>query len=150
MKTVPVVALLILVIASSSAWSHCQVPCGIYNDEMRLELMGEHIMTLEKSMQQIIELSKSDTPNANQIIRWVNNKDDHADELIHIVTWYFMNQRIKPVPEDSPDYADYVDKLTLLHEIMVYSMKAKQSTDLENVDKLQELLREFSRAYLGG
>ena len=150
MKTCAVVLSLLILVPASLAWSHCQVPCGIYDDEMRLEMIGEHIKTIERSMQQIEELSKAESPNYNQIVRWVINKEEHADELSHIVTWYFMNQRVKPVPGDSQDYQDYLTKLTILHEMMVYSMRAKQSTDMEHVEKLRQLLKDFRRAYLGG
>jgi nickel superoxide dismutase len=140
---------LILLVPLSAGWSHCQVPCGIYDDEMRFEMIGEHIKTIEKSMQQIEELSKAEIPDYNQIVRWVNNKEEHADELTHIVTWYFMNQRVKPVPGDSQEYQTYVNRITILHEMMFYSMKAKQSTDMENVEKLSQLLNDFRKAYLG-
>lgn len=140
---------LILFVPFSAAWSHCQVPCGIYDDEMRLEMIDEHIKTIERSMQQVVELSKADSPNYNQIVRWVNNKEEHADKLTDIVTWYFMNQRVKPVSGDSQDYQMYVSQITMLHEMMFYAMRAKQSTDMENVEKLRQLLEGFRRAYLG-
>ena len=150
MKTGAALLAMILLIPASLAWSHCQVPCGIYHDDLRLEMMGEHIQTIEKAMQQIESLTKAGSPNSNQIVRWVNSKDEHADELIHIVTWYFMNQRVKPVATDSPDYDAYVAKLTLLHEMMFTSMKAKQSTDIQYAERLRELLKEFTTAYTGG
>ena len=81
--------------------------------------------------------------NQNQTVRWVLNKDKHADELSEIVTYYFMAQRIKPGCED------YVVKLSQLHEMLVYSMKAKQTTDLANVEKLKELIHHFEPSYMG-
>ena len=42
-----------VVILASLAWSHCQVPCGIYGDEARFEAIAEHIATVEKSIKQI-------------------------------------------------------------------------------------------------
>jgi nickel superoxide dismutase len=113
-------------------------------------MMAENITTIEKSMKQITELSQENKPNMNQVVRWVQNKEEHADEIGHIVTFYFMSQRIKPVSKsDDKTYAEYVHKLTLLHEMLVYSMKAKQTTDLSNVEKLRALLKEFETAYLG-
>lgn len=133
----------------SIVYSHCQIPCGIYNDPARFDEMSEHIITIEKAMKQITELSQQDKPNMNQIVRWVQNKDKHADELSHIVTYYFMAQRVKPVDKtDAVHHELYVKKLTLLHELLVYSMKAKQTTDLSNVEKLRNTLSEFRKAYL--
>ena len=142
---------LVLVTAFASiVYSHCQIPCGIYSDPARFDMIAEHITTIEKSMKQITELSKQDKPNMNQITRWVNNKENHADELSHIVTYYFMAQRIKPVDKtNGKAYHEYIKKLTLLHEILIYSMKAKQTTDLSNVEKLRSLLTEFRVAYFG-
>ena len=143
------ITLALLVLVSSMVYSHCQIPCGIYSDPARLDMIAEHITTIEKSMKQITELSEQNKPDMNQIVRWVNNKDIHADEIAHIVTYYFMAQRIKPVDKsESQAYQQYIKKLTLLHEMLVYSMKAKQTTDLSNVENLATLLGEFRAAYL--
>jgi len=123
----------------SNAQSHCEIPCGIYDDEARMDLILEHASTIEKSMMQITELEKAD--NANQLVRWVNNKEEHATELQHIVTQYFMTQRIKL---DSPDYDK---KLAALHKMLVYSMKCKQTVDLANVEMLRQAADEFRQLY---
>ena len=147
-KAVVLVILALVIALSSMVYSHCQIPCGIYGDPARFDMIAEHITTIEKSMKQITGLSKQDKPNMNQVTRWVNNKENHADELSHIVTYYFMAQRIKLVDKSQGKaYEDYIKKLTLLHEILVYSMKAKQTTDLSNVEKLRSLLTKFRVAY---
>ncbi|MBN2592382.1 MAG: hypothetical protein JXA81_02660 [Sedimentisphaerales bacterium] len=137
-------------ILTAIAYSHCQIPCGIYDDEARLGEIAEHITTIEKSMKEIDRLSAESKPNMNQIVRWVNNKEHHADELSEIVTYYFMAQRIK-LPEQGNVKAqnEYVNKITLLHKMLVYSMRAKQTTDLANVEQLKSLLSEFHKAYHG-
>jgi len=138
------------VVFGSLAYSHCQIPCGIYDDEGRFNTMAEHITTIEKSMKLIESLSAEDKPNMNQIVRWVNNKEAHADELSHIVTFYFMAQRIKIVSEGEPqEYRKYIKKLTLLHEMLFYAMKAKQTTETANVEKLKSLLNQFHESYFG-
>ena len=147
-KIVLVGGLLMAVVLGSLAYSHCQIPCGIYGDEGRFKELAEHITTIEKSMNQIKLLSAEKNPNMNQVVRWVNNKDDHADELSEIVTYYFMAQRVKlPAAGDVKAQKVYVKKLTLLHEMLVYSMKAKQTTDLENVEKLEQSLKKFHDVY---
>jgi nickel superoxide dismutase len=137
-----------LVALVSGVLAHCQIPCGIYDDDARLDALAEHITTIEKSMKQIVELSKAKELNQNQIVRWVVNKEKHAEMMDEILTYYFMAQRIKPAPEkEKAAYADYVKKLTLLHKMLVKTMKAKQSTDLGHVAELRELLRAFEQAY---
>lgn len=132
------------------AFSHCQIPCGIYDDETRFRIIAEHITTIGKSMKTIMQLMEEDTVNANQVVRWVQNKEKHADELSHIVTYYFMTQRVAPVDEkDAMGFREYTKKLTLLHQMLYYAMKAKQTTDLSNVEKLTALLEDFRSAYFG-
>ena len=147
-KTAMLVVMVLVMVLVSMVHSHCQIPCGIYDDPARFDEIAEHTTTIEKSMKQITSLSQQNKPDMNQIVRWVNNKEEHADELSHIVTHYFMAQRIKPAGDTkSKAYQEYIRKLTLLHEMLVYSMKAKQTTDLANVEKLKTLLEEFRTAY---
>jgi nickel superoxide dismutase len=129
-------------------YSHCQVPCGIYNDEMRMTMMAEHITTMEKAMKQVIELSSGKMGDFNQIVRWITNKELHAEEMSQIITYYFMAQRIKPVfKKETKKYKEYVIKLELLHHLLVYTMKAKQTTDLDVIKKLRVLLGKFKKVY---
>jgi len=150
-KRIAAVSILaVVVVLASIAYSHCQIPCGIYDDEARFGAIAEHITTIEKSMKEIERLSAEAKPNMNQIVRWVNNKELHADELSEIVTYYFMAQRVKlPAEGDTKAQNDYVKKLTLLHRMLVYSMKAKQTTDLANVEQLKSSLDEFHKIYSG-
>ena len=142
--------LLSVLVLPPIAHSHCQIPCGIYNDPLRFDLIAEHITTTEKAMKMITLLSQADKPNMNQMIRWVQNKEQHADEISRIVTYYFMAQRIKPTAKtDDKAYNEYVNKLVLLHQMLVYSMKSKQTSDLANVEKLKSLLAEFRAVYFG-
>jgi len=104
-----------------------------------MSLIEEHAATIEKSMNQIVELEKGG--NANQLVRWVTNKEAHANELQHIVTQYFMTQRIK---FDTPDYDK---KLAALHEMLVYAMKCKQTTDVKNVEMLRQAAEKFHKLY---
>ncbi len=147
-KIIVGVAAITAVFVASLAYSHCQIPCGIYDDDARFKEIGEHITTIEKSIKTLDLLTAADKPNMNQVVRWVNNKDAHADELSEIVTYYFMAQRIKlPAQGDAKAHEEYIKKLTLLHEMLVYSMKAKQTTDLANVEKLRSTLDKFHDAY---
>ena len=135
---------------ASLVYSHCQIPCGIYGDPARFDAIEENIKTIEKSIKQINELSAAEKPNMNQIVRWVQNKEKHADDIAQIVTYYFMAQRIKPTSDaDAIAYSNYVTKITLLHKILVQSMKAKQSVDLADVEELRKLLANFHDVYFG-
>ena len=151
-KTVLVIITIALVsLTASKALAHCQIPCGIYDDPARFSLMAEHITTIEKAMKTIIDLSNQKKPDYNQLVRWVHNKDEHADELSEIVTHYFMAQRIKPPAEKGGEaHQKYVEQISSLHQMLVYSMKAKQTTELGNIEKLRALLESFRASYLAG
>jgi len=123
--------------------AHCEIPCGIYDDGARLDMIAEHATTIEKSMKEIMMLQEAKTVNYNQLVRWVVNKEEHADAIQHIVTQYFMTQRIQF------DSKGYGEKLALLHQLLVYAMKCKQTLDLTYVEKLRSALAEFRILYLG-
>ncbi len=135
--------LAIMFVASSYAAAHCEIPCGIYDDKMRINAIAEHITTIEKSMKEILKLESSKPLTHNQLVRWIMNKEDHANELQGIVTQYFMTQRIKVGTEN------YTKKLTLLHKMLISAMKCKQTTDLSHISTLRTLLREFNDLYFG-
>jgi nickel superoxide dismutase len=136
-------ALSLSVLLAASAAAHCQIPCGIYDDTARITEMKEHVTTIEKSMKEIAALKPDSPQNSNQLVRWVHNKELHADKLTGIVTYYFMAQRIKP------DAEQYDLKLKTLHAIMIEAMKAKQTVDLGHVEKLRSLISEFEHLYIG-
>ena len=149
-RLVLIASTLFILLTASNAFAHCQIPCGIYDDEARFALLEEHVTTVEKAMKKIEELSAAQSPNYNQIVRWVGNKEHHADEISEIVTYYFMAQRVKPAEKKNEEaYSKYLGELTSLHQMIVYSMKAKQTTDLKNVEQLRALIRQFKASYLG-
>jgi len=127
--------------AISNVSAHCEIPCGIYDDQLRTQLIAEHATTIEKSMKQIMALSKASPVNYNQLVRWVSNKENHATEIQQIVSQYFMTQRIKP------DQKMYSEKLAVLHKMLIAAMKCKQTTDLANVEALRARLIEFETLY---
>ena len=133
----------VVLFTASYAAAHCEIPCGIYDDEMRFNMMAEHITTIEKSIKQIIELETGKPIKYNQLIRWVMNKEHHANKLQEIMTQYFMTQRIKF------DTENYTEKLIILHKMLVYAMKCKQTTELSHIKTLRSLLKEFHDLYFG-
>ena len=136
---VPIILFFAVTMGPGRAWSHCEIPCGIYDDKVRMTLIFEHIRTINKSIQSINELQKGNNPN--QLVRWVTNKEHHAEDLQQIVSQYFLTQRIQF------NTADYDRKLRALHKLLVYSMKTKQSLDQANVDLLEKTAREFEKLY---
>ncbi|MDP6088751.1 MAG: superoxide dismutase [Ni], partial [Candidatus Marinimicrobia bacterium] len=72
MKLVNRAILLAFFITKGQLWAHCQVPCGIYDDALRIVQMREDFRTIQKAMDQIIHLKgKTSAQDMNQCIRWV-------------------------------------------------------------------------------
>lgn len=138
-----------LAIATAPLWAHCEIPCGIYGDEAKFAEMKQDAQTVEKGINQILELSKDPSANANQIVRWVNNKDEHANKIKEAVAFYFLSQRIKaPESTDKKDVETYHQNLVQLHEITVAAMKTKQTTDVEWAKKLTNAIDAFEKSYM--
>ncbi len=133
---------------TQNAFSHCEIPCGIYDDEARISQIKEHITTIEKSMKMIKELSEEKDKNYNQLVRWIDNKETHAGYIQHIISQYFLTQRVKPQDnKDAKVYEKYVKELTLLHEMLIAAMKCKQTTDPSELNNLKRVLEEFRISY---
>jgi len=133
----------VVLLWSAGAAAHCEIPCGIYDDHLRVHLIAEDATTIEKAMKQIVDLGKEKAINYNQLVRWISNKEEHATRIQHTVAQYFMTQRIKP------DQEKYLEKVAVLHQILIAAMKCKQTTDLDQVATLRSLLKKFEALYFG-
>ncbi len=139
----------ILFLSASPALAHCEIPCGIYDDGVRFDLIIEHAATIEKSMNEINNHSKADKPDYHTISRWTMNKEEHAKKVQHIASQYFLAQRVKVPADDAAAEvkADYVIHTTLLHQIIVAAMKTKQGTDTAAVEKLRAVTERYKAHY---
>lgn len=127
---------------------HCEVPCGIYDDQMRFVQMLEDTNTIAKAITSINEFvtDMEGPPTAkaiNQTMRWVTTKENHATNIQHIASQYFLTQRIKP------DNERYVDQLKAAHAVMVAAMKCKQDADAATAETLKKAIYDLYRAYEG-
>ena len=124
------------------ASAHCQIPCGIYDDHARVHSMLEDVDTIEKSVKMIGELAgKTDAQSQNQLVRWVMNKETHAQKIISTISDYFLTQRVKP------NQKDYAERLARHHAVIVAAMKAKQNADMKYVKTLKENVQALSPYY---
>ena len=128
---------------------HCQVPCGIYTDQLRFESMLEDTKTIAKAIDQINEFASTvgqgelSGTSINQATRWVTTKEDHATKIQDVMAAYFFAQRIKS------DHADYTGQLASAHRVIVAAMKCKQAADPATAETLKTSILEFYKAYEG-
>lgn len=115
---------------------------------MRIDMLMEDATTIEKGMGQITQLEKEGGANMNQMVRWVMNKDQHAQAIQETVASYWLAQRVKTPKDDSEEARNkYFHQLATMHGITVAAMKCKQTTDPANVAKLREMAMSFSKSY---
>lgn len=131
-----------LVLHSQIAYSHCQVPCGIYDDHARVKAMLEDAATTRKAVKLMGELAgKTDAQSSNQMVRWVMNKEQHAQKIISTISDYFLTQRVKAKQKD------YEERLKKHHAVIVAAMKVKQNSDMKAVEKLESSIKELIAYY---
>ena len=95
------------IISLSYLFAHCQVPCGIYDDARRVIEIEEHIQTIDKAMDNILNITSNNKQTAqemNQLVRWINTKEEHAQKIQSTLMEYFLAQRIKPKNSNEDGY----------------------------------------------
>jgi nickel superoxide dismutase len=123
------------------AEAHCQVPCGIYDDAARIKAMREDAATIAKAVTQIQALAgKHDALALNQATRWIITKEDHASNIIKVVSEYFLAQKVKPVAAGQDGYDAYLKTLADHHAVMSAAMKTKQTVDPVDVAHLNKAI----------
>ncbi|MEM1228232.1 MAG: superoxide dismutase [Ni] [Planctomycetota bacterium] len=132
-------------ILAGNASAHCQVPCGIYGDQLRFQSMLEDEDTIAKAQVTLADVTSHqvDAQSVNQMARWVVTKESHAQNIQETMLNYFLAQRIKP------DSASYLKQLTSAHAVIIAAMKAKQSADPATAKALETAIFNFYRAYEG-
>ena len=124
------------------AMAHCQVPCGIYDDYARVQAMLEDAETVAKAMKMMAELAgKTDAQSQNQMVRWIMNKETHAQKVIETISDYFLTQRVKPEQED------YAQRLAKHHAVILAAMKAKQNSDEKSAAALKASIEALATYY---
>ena len=101
-------------ITIKDTYAHCDIPCGVYDDTMRVKMIEEHTLTILKSMN-YISMNQNDLEKQNQVTRWIINKEQHAQEIQDIVSEYFLTQRIKLKDESQELRSKTAFKISSVH-----------------------------------
>ena len=105
--------------------------------------------TIRKAMVQVNELTSNGTPGPadyNQMVRWINTKEEHACKIITTVAEYCLCQRVKK--DVFATEKEFTDAVMAHHAVMVAAMKCKQSVDTVTVDHLDTAIALFAKMYL--
>lgn len=143
------IAASVFIPTSQQAQAHCQVPCGIYDDQGRIDQIREDATTIAKAIKLINELSQSKTAqDQNQLVRWINTKEAHASNIITTISEYFLTQKIKPVDSSNGSaYSAYLSTLASHHGVMVAAMKTKQKADPAIARMLVDAIEKMAPLY---
>lgn len=120
------VAFLFLLALPTTGFTHCQIPCGIYHDDIIFSTLEQNVETLQKAVHELSGTGLS----TNQSVRWILNKENQSDQIAQTMLTYFLQQRVKT---DDPKRAE---KLNLIAMICMQCTKVKQTTDSVEVDTL--------------
>lgn len=141
-KFLPIISVLAFLILPQIAGAHCQIPCGIYDDHARVQSILEDAATVTKATKLIADLAdKNDAQSKNQLVRWVNNKEIHAQNIIATISDYFLTQRVKPSQKD------YAERLARHHAVILAAMKAKQNADGKYAESLVKSIQAIEGYY---
>lgn len=117
--------------------AHCQMPCGIYHDEMVFDQIDQFVETTVKAISVMQESAFSTVQDRNAFVRWVMQKDKNADETAHLITTYFLQQKIKPHEEDT------TKRVLSAHLLLFYLVQIKQTVDYKVVNDFYEEWERF-------
>ena len=121
----------------SNLYAHCQMPCGIYHDEIVFAQIDQYIETMTKSLNVLADNKFSNPQERGTFVRWVALRDSNSDEMASLITTYFLQQKIKVGEEGTPE------KLASAHKLLVDLMHIKQQIDNKAVDTFREDWQRF-------
>jgi len=117
--------------------SHCQLPCGIYHDEMVFDQIDQYVETMVKAISVLNEDNYKTVQDHNVSTRWIMLKESGSNEVADIITTYFLQQKIKP------DEADTTKKVLSAHKMLFSLVKIKQMVDLKFLNDFYEEWEKF-------
>lgn len=117
--------------------SHCQMPCGIYHDDMVFDQVDQYVETMVKAIT-VLNESKFATPQQrNEFVRWVETKERMSNEAAQLILTYFLQQKIKPGEDDT------VKRITCAHTMLCTLTTIKQTVDMNYVKSFAEEWEKF-------
>lgn len=126
-----------LVLSGSSLSAHCQMPCGIYHDDMVYDQIDQYSETMYKGIAVMNDSKFANPKERNEFARWTLQKENASDETASLLTKYFLQQKIKPGEPDTPK------RLESLHKLLFLLVAIKQNVDLSFVNEFTEEWERF-------
>lgn len=126
---------------SHDLMSHCQMPCGIYHDDMVFDQIDQYVETMYKGISVIDDSKFTSVKDRNETVRWIALKDHESDDTAQLITTYFLQQKIKP------GEADTAKKLESAHKLLFLLVAIKQNVDLQMVQDFSDEWDKFKTMF---
>lgn len=131
-----------LIIASSlqgtALYAHCQMPCGIYHDDMVYDQIDQYIETMAKGITVLTDNKFSTVQERNEFMRWVLEKEQSSDEVAALITKFFLQQKIKPNEGETT-----TKRVMAAHKLLFLLVPIKQTVDLKFLNDFYEEWENF-------
>ena len=137
MKRIWLSAGLMLCCFQGNAEAHCQMPCGIYHDDMVFDQIDQYIETVVKGITVLEDNKFSSIQDRNEFMRWVMQKENMSNETANLITTYFLQQKIKPGADDT------IKRLESAHKLLFLLVLIKQGSGLGPVNDFYEEWERF-------
>lgn len=117
--------------------AHCQMPCGIYHDELVYNQIDQYAETMYKAVAVLNDNHFETVRDKNEFVRWVTQKDSASDEIASVICRYFLQQKIKPGEDDT------AKKLEAAHKLLFGCVLIKQNADIKFVEAFTDDWEKF-------
>lgn len=131
------IGLLAAVFLNGQLNAHCQMPCGIYHDELVYNQIDQYAETMYKAVAVLNDLHMDNVKEKNDFVRWVMQKENASNEIAEVICKYFLMQKIKPGEEDT------AKKLAEAHKLLFGIVQIKQNTDIKFVESFTDDWEKF-------
>jgi len=125
---------------SSPLSAHCQMPCGIYDDQMIYDEVDQFYLTMYKCVKALENNQFKTDEDKNQFIRWVITKENKCNELAMLITVYFLQQKIMPIDDNA-------ELVKSLHKLLFQLVAIKQNVDIKIVKKFGKEWENFKTLF---
>lgn len=136
-----VACLFTLIAFNSNLGAHCQMPCGVYHDEMVFDQIDQYVETMYKGISIMNTNKFHGVHDWNEVIRWVILKEKESDATANLLTTYFLQQKIKTGEPDT------VKRLVSCHKLLFLLVAIKQNTDVKFVKDFLEEWEDFKAMF---
>lgn len=123
------------------ARAHCDIPCGIY-DPITAQIAALTVVRMDDLLaEQLKSGTAQDAEFYNRVTRLVKVKDEHGERVKHDirVIWgdFIKQEHLDKHPELNG----------LVHDIMLFGSKARQTADREQSVKLLDAVNRFAEIF---